>query len=158
LRELAHGIYPRALGRWGLARAFGVVAARYPGKVTVTQTTTARFPPEVEAAMYYCCLEAVQNTSKHAGPDAHISLRLYTEADQLHLEVRDDGPGFDTSATHDGVGLQNMRDRLGAVGGHIDISSHPGQRTLVTATAPLPRELNDAKQPKQAGAAESTVA
>lgn len=137
LRELAHGIYPQALGRWGLARAFEVLTARYPGRVEVTGATAARFPPEVEAAVYYCCLEAVQNASKHAGLGAHVSIRLYTAADRLHLEVRDDGPGFDVTAAHDGIGLENMRDRLGAVRGSVEIVSDPGHGTLVAATAPL---------------------
>jgi signal transduction histidine kinase len=136
LRELVHGIYPPALGRWGLGRAFDLLAARYPGVVVVSQNSAGRFRPEVEAAIYYCCLEAVQNASKHAG-DAHVSIRLYTDEDGLHLEVRDDGPGFDVSQAQDGVGLQNMRDRLGAVGGHAEITSHPGQGTLVAATAPI---------------------
>jgi signal transduction histidine kinase len=139
LRELAHGIYPQALSRWGLARALDVLAARYPGRVDFTPDTIARFPPEVEAAMYFCCMEAVQNASKHAGPDAHISIRKYTEADLLHVEVRDDGPGFDVSAAHDGDGLQNMRDRLGAVRGSVEIVSEPGRGTLVAATAPVRR-------------------
>jgi signal transduction histidine kinase len=137
LRELAHGIYPQALGRWGLARALEVLAARYPGRVKVTGATARRFPGAVEAAMYYCCTEAAQNATKHAGPDAHISIRLYADAVQLHLEVRDDGPGFDPSAAHDGVGLQNMRDRLGAVRGSVEIVSQPARGTLVAATAPL---------------------
>jgi len=137
LRELAHGIYPQALGRWGLARAFEVLAARYPDRVEVIGATAARFPPEVEAAVYYCCLEAVQNASKHAGPDAHISIRLHTVADRLHLEVRDDGPGFEVTASHDGIGLQNMRDRLGAVRGTLEIVSQPGHGTLIAATAPV---------------------
>jgi signal transduction histidine kinase len=140
LRELAHGIYPQALGRWGLARALEVLAARYPGRVELTLVTTARFPPEVEAAMYYCCTEAVQNASKHAGPTAHVSIRLYATADRLHLEVRDNGPGFDVAAAHDGIGLQNMRDRLGAVHGSVEIISQPGQGTLVAATAPARRD------------------
>jgi signal transduction histidine kinase len=137
LRELAHGIYPQALGRWGLARAFDVLAARYPGKIKIAQTTSARFAPEVEAAVYYCCLEAVQNATKHAGPDAQITIRLYTEQGRLHLEVRDNGPGFDVSAANHGIGLQNMRDRLGAVHGSVEIASTPGHGTLVAATAPL---------------------
>jgi signal transduction histidine kinase len=140
LRELAHGIYPPALARWGLARAFDVLAARYPGRVKVVEAASARFAPEVEAAFYYCCLEAVQNASKHAGPDAQVMIRVYAEVDQLHLEVRDNGPGFDVSAAHDGIGLQNMRDRLGAVGGCVEIVSEYGHGTLVAATAPLRRE------------------
>jgi signal transduction histidine kinase len=139
LRELAHGIYPQALSRWGLARALEVLAARYPARIELTLDTTVRVPPEVEAALYYCCMEAVQNASKHAGPDANISIRKYIDAGQLHLEVRDDGPGFDVTAAHDGIGLQNMRDRLGAVRGSVEITSKPGQGTLVAATAPLGR-------------------
>jgi signal transduction histidine kinase len=140
LRELAHGIYPQALGRWGLARALEVLAGRYPGRVQVTLDTVERFSPDVEAAMYYCCLEAVQNAFKHAGPDAHVSIRQYIEADQLHVEVRDDGPGFDVTAAHDGIGLQNMLDRLGAVRGRVEIVSEPGNGTLVAATAPVRRD------------------
>jgi signal transduction histidine kinase len=137
LRQVAHGIYPPALGRWGLARAFEPLAGRYPGKVTVIEADPGRFPSELEAAFYYCCLEAVQNAVKHAGPDAHITIRLYTDPGRLHLEVRDDGCGFNPAGAHDGIGLQNMRDRLGAVGGRVEISSHPGQGTLVAAAAPI---------------------
>jgi signal transduction histidine kinase len=140
LRELAHGIYPQALSRWGLRAAFDVLAARYPGRVEITGATARRFPPEVEAALYYCCLEAVQNASKHAGSDADVSIRLYTEADELRLEVRDNGSGFDLSAGYDGVGLQNMRDRLGAIRGNVEIVSEPGHGTLVAAIAPLRRD------------------
>jgi signal transduction histidine kinase len=96
-----------------------------------------RFRPEVETAIYYCSIEAVQNAFKHAGPDAHVSVRLYTRGGDLHLEVRDEGPGFDVGEAHDGVGLQNMRDRLGAVGGHAAITSQPGRGTLVAAAAPV---------------------
>lgn len=137
LRQVAHGIYPPALGRWGLARALEPLAARYHGRVSVIEADPRRFAPEVEAAVYYCCLEAVQNAVKHAGRDALVSIRLYTDANRLHLEVHDDGPGFDTAGAHDGIGLQNMRDRLGAVGGRIEVSSRPGRGTLVAATAPL---------------------
>ena len=139
LRELAHGL-SASVARWGLRRAFDVLAARYPDRIEITGASAGRFPPEVEAAVYYCCLEAVQNASKHAGSDPHVSIRRYTEADQLHLEVRDNGPGFDVSAGHDGVGLQNLRDRLGAVRGSVEIVSEPGHGTLVAATAPLRRD------------------
>jgi signal transduction histidine kinase len=142
LREVAHGIYPPALGRWGAAQAFELLANRYRGRVAVIEADPRRFAPELEAAIYYCCLEAVQNASKHAGRDARISIRLYTTTDRLHLEVRDDGRGFDAAGAHDGVGLQNMRDRLGAVGGCVEISSHPGHGTLITATAPRDRRLH----------------
>jgi signal transduction histidine kinase len=137
LREIAHGIYPTALARSGLSGAFDWLARRYEGKVVVTEATVGRFSPEIELAVYYCGLEAVQNASKHAGVDAHIALRLFVEADQLHLEVRDNGPGFDVVHVQDGDGLQNMRDRLGAVRGHLDVISKPGEGTLVAASAPV---------------------
>ena len=151
LREIAHGIYPTALARSGLGGAFTWLAGRYPGNLVVTETTVGRFSPEIELAIYYCGLEAVQNASKHAGPDALISIRLYIKADQLHLEVRDDGAGFDPAAVADGDGLQNMRDRLGAVEGHLDVRSKPGEGTLVAAAAPVraPRPIPSAR-PSQA--------
>ena len=137
LRELAHGIYPAALTDYGLASAIGELARRSGSAVSVTRASEDRFAPETEAAMYYCCLEAIQNTSKHAGPDARTSIRLYTDADQLHLDVRDDGPGFDPSRAPDGAGLENMRDRLGAIDGYVEILCEPGHGTLVAAHAPL---------------------
>jgi signal transduction histidine kinase len=136
LREISHGLYPRALATSGLQRAFDWLATRYQGRVTVAEAAVGRFAPEVELAMYYCGLEAVQNASKHAGPEARITVRLNTSGDEIHLEVRDDGPGFDAAGVHDGVGLQNMRDRLRAVGGDVQITSELGRGTVVAARAP----------------------
>lgn len=68
------------------------------GRIEIVDASAGRFRPEVEAAMYYCCLEAVQNAYKHAGTRAPISIRLYTDADELRLEVRDDGSGFDVAS------------------------------------------------------------
>ena len=136
LREVAHGIYPTALAHSGVARAFNLLARRYPGDLIVAEATPERFSPEIEHAVYYCGLEAVQNASKHAGSKARVWIRLYVDTDRLHLEVRDDGRGFDVARTGDGVGLQNMRDRLGAVGGRVDVLSEPGQGTLVVASVP----------------------
>jgi signal transduction histidine kinase len=137
LRELAHGIYPPALGRSGLARAFELLASRSRGRVAAVDACGGRFRPEVEAAMYYCCSEAVQNASKHAGPEARSWIRLYVDGNQLHLEVRDNGCGFDVASVDGAVGLENMRDRLGAVGGQVEIDSQPGRGTLVAGAAPV---------------------
>ena len=91
------------------------MALRGPRPVEVTGRGIGRYPPEIESAVYYCCLEALQNATKHAGPDAHIVASLAADNGDLRLEVRDDGPGFDAAAVHAGVGLRNMEDRLGAV-------------------------------------------
>jgi len=144
LREIAHGIYPTALARSGLSRAFGWLAARYHGKLVVTEAAVGRFLPEIELAFYYCGLEAVQNAVKHAGPRARIWIRLFIEDEQLGLEVWDDGRGFDVARAQGGDGLQNMRDRLGAVGGRVDVTSEPGKGTRVTASAPVRKPPSDA--------------
>jgi len=147
LREIAHGIYPTALARSGLGLAFEWLAGRHRGNLIVTEAAVGRFAPEIELAVYYCGLEAVQNASKHAGPDARISIRLYVEMDQLRLEVRDNGAGFDVARAGDGDGLQNMRDRITAIGGRVDVISKPGQGTLVAVSAPARAASPDSTRP-----------
>ena len=89
-----------------------------------------RFAPEVEAAVYFCVLEAIQNSTKHA-PDSDVRVCLHLEPDRLHFEVKDDGRGFDPAQVRSGTGVQNMRDRLAAVGGTLEVQSAPGHGTLV---------------------------
>jgi signal transduction histidine kinase len=148
LRELAHGIFPAVLADHGLAGGLRSLATRLSGTVTVVEAAGRRFAPEIETAIYYCCLEAVQNATKHAGPDAHITIRLHADTDELHLEVRDDGLGFEPEDVPAGLGLQSMRDRLGAVDGHTEIASRPGCGTVVKATVPI-REVHRADAPNR---------
>ena len=107
------------------------------GRIEVTGRRIGRYPTEIESAVYYCCLEALQNATKHAGPDAHIAARLIVQQGLLRLEVSDDGPGFDVAATNGGVGLRNMADRLGAVQGRLAIVTSPGNGTLITGVVPI---------------------
>jgi signal transduction histidine kinase len=136
LRDLARGIYPTVLAETGLGGALRSVSLHSPNRITV-KATNRRFAPDLEAALYYCCLEAIQNALKHAGPEAQISIRLFTTDRELRLDVRDTGPGYNPAGQRDGLGLRNMQDRLGAVGGHVEIRSQPGRGTVVTAGAPL---------------------
>ena len=71
-----------------------------------------RYPSETEAAVYFCCLEALQNAAKHA-PDAHVEVRLWEESGGLLFTVSDDGPGFDPEKAQRGHGYVNMADRSG---------------------------------------------
>ena len=112
LRRLAHGIFPAPLAELGLVGALEAVARRSTGPIEVQGDGVARYPPPIESAVYFCCLEAVQNATKHTGPDTHISISLQVNGPVLRFEVRDDGPGFDPDAPHDGMGLRNLRDRL----------------------------------------------
>ena len=136
LRDLAHGIFPSLLADRGLVPALRAVGRLSPRPVEVTGRRIGRYPPEIESAIYYCCLEALQNATKHAGPTAHVKARLSADDGELRLEVSDDGPGFDVAATHGGVGLRNMEDRLGAVHGRLAIVSSPGSGTLISGVVP----------------------
>jgi signal transduction histidine kinase len=136
LRDLAHGLYPAELADRGLPGALRAIARRASGRITVT-ASEQRFSPEIETAFYYCSLEAVQNALKHAGPLAQTSIALFTTGVDLHLEVRDTGPGFDPTRAHQGIGLQSMQDRLHAVGGQVEVVSTPGRGTVVVAAAPV---------------------
>ena len=96
-----------------------------------------RHPAETEAAIYFCCLEAMQNAGKHAGEDARLTVTI-TEADgELRFEVADDGPGFDVAAAAMGHGFVNMRDRLGAIGGTLEVDSAPGEGSRIRGHVPV---------------------
>jgi signal transduction histidine kinase len=135
LRELAHGIYPPLLRDQGLAPALRAAAGRGPLDCRL-DVDGGRFPSELEAAVYFCCLEAMQNAGKHAGPEATVTVTVRSGAEALAFSVMDDGVGFDPSAAA-GHGFENMRDRLGAFGGTLEVVSAPGAGTTVTGTLPL---------------------
>ena len=96
-----------------------------------------RYPPELEAAVYFCCLEALQNAGKYAGEGAAATVQIRQEGDTLHFEVSDSGAGFDLSTHARGAGMTNMMDRVGAVGGTLLVDSKPGRGTTVSGTIPL---------------------
>lgn len=135
LRDLAHGIYPPLLMDSGLVEALRAAAGRSPLDVAFEPGEVGRYPTEVEAAVYFCCLEALQNAGKHA-PDAHVRLTVGEEEGQLRFRVADDGPGFDVTARGLGHGFTNMSDRLGAIGGEVAWDSRPGEGVTVTGWAP----------------------
>jgi signal transduction histidine kinase len=137
LRELAHGIYPPLLADNGLGDALRAAASRSPLKVLVmVADDVGRYPAEVEAAIYFSCLEALQNAAKHA-QEATVELRLWTESGGLLFSVTDDGPGFDPAVARRGHGYVNMADRLGAIGGTVRWDSKPGHGAAVNGSVPL---------------------
>jgi signal transduction histidine kinase len=138
LRDLAHGIYPPLLRDNGAAAALSD-AARHPTlPITVRAGSLGRYPADIEAAVYFCCLEALQNACKHAGERATIRLRVREEPGTLTFEVTDDGAGFDMRGDALGAGLRSMADRMGAFGGRLLAQSAPGQGNRVTGTVPVP--------------------
>jgi signal transduction histidine kinase len=136
LRELAHGIYPPLLVDSGLVEALKAAANRNPLSVDVIADGIGRYPSETEAAVYFCCLEALQNAAKHA-KDASVEVRLWEESGGLLFSVSDNGPGFDVDKAQRGHGYINMADRLGAIGGSVRWESEPGKGARVSASVPL---------------------
>jgi signal transduction histidine kinase len=134
IRALAHGVYPPLLADQGLAEALRAAALRAPIATTVRSDGVGRYSPEVESAVYFCCLEALQNAAKHA--DGATLVRISLKEDQkLRFEVRDDGAGFGTADVR-GAGLTNMRDRMTALGGELDVASASGGGAVVTGALP----------------------
>jgi signal transduction histidine kinase len=137
LRELAHGIYPPLLRDHGLDKALRNAANRATMPTTVTVDTDRRFDAPVEAAVYFCSLEAIQNAAKHAGDGATVEVLVGVDADRLRFEVRDDGKGFDAAAIESGNGFVNMRDRVGALGGTVVVDSAPDRGTVIIGEIPI---------------------
>jgi signal transduction histidine kinase len=137
LRALAHGIYPPLLSSAGLGEAMTAACRRAPLPTSVEADVIGRYASEVEAAVYFCCLEALQNAAKHAGPGASARVRIREEAGGLLFEISDDGAGFENGQHGEGAGLTNMRDRLGAVGGTLHVESSAGHGTRIHGAVPV---------------------
>jgi signal transduction histidine kinase len=137
VRDLAHGIYPPLLRERGLGEALRTAASRSPLTCAVEVELPARYPQDVETCVYFCCLEAIQNAGKHAGAEAVILVHVDEADDRLRFSISDDGAGFEIAAGGAGHGFVNMRDRLGAVGGDLQIVTAPGAGTTVSGSIPV---------------------
>jgi signal transduction histidine kinase len=140
VRELARGIYPPLLQSSGLAPALAAVARRSPLAITTALADVGRLAQSSESALYFTALEALANAAKHA-PDSSVDLTLHTADGVARLVVADDGPGFDPDQVTATQGLQNMADRVSAVGGTLRIESAPGQGATIAADVPADDDL-----------------
>ncbi len=136
IREVAKDLHPRLLADLGLPGALRSAARRSPYHVTVNARGIGRYSPELETAVHYCCLEALQNATKHAGPGAPVAIKLHHENGVLQFEVCDGGRGFEPGEESAGSGVRNMHDRIAAVGGVLLIESKPGTGTRVVGRVP----------------------
>jgi signal transduction histidine kinase len=136
LRDLARGIYPPLLADKGLTTAIDSQARKAAIPVAVEADDVGRYPQDVEAAVYFCVLEALNNVAKYAGASL-ARVRLSDGTGELTFQVIDDGRGFDPSATGYGTGLQGIADRLAALGGELDVSALPGQGATITGRIPI---------------------
>ena len=136
IRSLAKGIYPAVLSDLGLAYALGAVVRELPIEVAMQADLKRRFATDVETAVYFCCVEALQNVAKHCGSGVRVDLCAAEEPSGLRFVIADDGPGFDPAVITSTRGLTGMRDRVEAIGGELTISSTRGAGTTITGRVP----------------------
>jgi signal transduction histidine kinase len=137
LLDLASGIYPAELEEQGIGAALATQGRAAGVPVSVDTDGVDRLPIEIEAAVYFVCLEAIQNAAKYARA-AGVRVHLARDDDALSFRVEDDGVGFDSAEMQRGTGVQNMRDRLAAFGGEVAITSTPGVGTTVSGRLRVP--------------------
>ena len=135
LRDLARGIYPPLLADQGLEAALRAQIRKSPVRVELPADGQERFPREIEAAAYFCCLEALQNVAKYARA-SEVIVEIGSHDGALTFVVSDDGVGFDPSGTAHGTGLRGMADRVDAVGGSLEIASRPSEGTTIAGRIP----------------------
>ncbi len=130
MRDLARGIYPPLLRERGLAAALQAHAASMEIPVEINAEGIGRYASDIEAAVYFCCLEALQNAAKHASA-SRVQLQLHEQDGQLAFSVVDDGCGFDPDKASQGTGLRNMTDRIEAVGGRLEVRAGSSGTSVV---------------------------
>ncbi len=136
LRDLARGIYPPLLADKGLREALVAQARKSSVPVSVNADEIGRFTAEIEAAVYFSCLEALTNVAKYAQA-SNVTVQLSDGQGQLRFEISDDGVGFDTAIVAPGTGLHGVADRLAALGGTVAVRSTPGAGTTVSGSLPV---------------------
>jgi signal transduction histidine kinase len=137
LRALAAGVFPAVLGDFGPVAALNQAVRAAPVPTTVSGVNVGRYRPEIERAIYFCCLEALQNTYKHADTATAAHVRIAARGRELTFEVTDNGLGFDVGAVALGAGLHNMHDRVASLGGSLRIDAGRGHGTRITGAIPL---------------------
>src|SRR4051812_16115692 len=135
VRSFARGVYPSLLAERGLSEALRAAGRSAPLPTMVDAATIGRYPPEVEATVYFSCMEALQNAAKHAHGASGVTITL-THNPHLRFTVSDDGEGFDPEHVATGAGITNLRDRLAAVGGELHVDSIPGTGTRISGSIP----------------------
>jgi signal transduction histidine kinase len=137
LRDVARGVFPSILADRGLPAALEALVRKAGASVTFVLDPAAdrRYEPAVENAVYFCCVQALQNAERHA-PGATAEIRLEPDGDGIRFVIRDEGPGFEISRTDAGEGMQIMQDRIAALAGELVIESTRGHGTTVTGRVP----------------------
>ena len=135
LRVLTHGLRPPVLESDGVLAALRAATRGLAATIDLVGDGVGRFPPAVEAAVYFACLEAVKNATTHAAAQ-RVEVGLASSGGDLRFWVEDDGVGFDSDHVVRGRGLENLNDRIGGLGGTLTVDSAPGRGTRVEGVVP----------------------
>ena len=157
MRDIARGVYPPLLAAFGVLAALRAQARRATVDVNVLGTAP-RSTDEAEAAVYFSCLEAIQNVAKHAGRTGHVTLQLHHEHGTLVVPIQDDGIGFDPAHAETGAGLSNIRDRIQTLGGRVKLTSNPGHGNVVAIALPWPAKQAEQTMPNATSQANKAAA
>ena len=137
IRSVTRAGSPELLARFGVPSCLRSAASTSPVPVRIEAVGFGRLDPQIEQSVYYCCLEALQNVIKHAGPNAVARIRLRRTSDNVTFEVEDSGRGFDPARVERGEGLTNLTDRLAVMRGRLSIDSRPGMGTRIFGEIPI---------------------
>jgi signal transduction histidine kinase len=137
IRSVTRAGSPELLARFGVPSCLRSAASTSPVPVRIEAVGFGRLDPQIEQSVYYCCVEALQNVVKHAGPNAVARIRLRRTADNVTFEVEDSGRGFDPARVERGEGLTNLADRLAVMRGRLAIDSRPGMGTRIFGEIPI---------------------
>jgi len=137
IRSVTRAGSPELLARFGVPSCLRSAASTTPVPVRIEAVGFGRLDPQIEQSVYYCCLEALQNVIKHAGPNAVARIRLRRASDNVTFEVEDSGRGFDPARVERGEGLTNLTDRLAVMRGRLSIDSRPGMGTRIFGEIPI---------------------
>jgi signal transduction histidine kinase len=136
LSALSSGLYPAILREHGIAAALRAQTEGIPVALEIDADGLRRYPEDDEAAVYFCCQEAIQNAVKHAHA-TRIRVRFLENEGGLSFTVSDDGGGFDPRQAAPGSGFSSMHDRLLELGGHLEVRSGLGIGTTVMGRLPI---------------------
>ena len=139
VRDIARGLQPANVLAQGLIPPLAEVAHRAPIPVVFRSRGVGRYPAGVEEAIYFCCLEALQNAEKHGGPDTHVTIDIIGSDDALSFTVRDSGPGFDKAQAHE-EGLRNMFERMTGISGWLNVDTRVGEGTTISGGITLDKD------------------
>jgi signal transduction histidine kinase len=151
LRDLARGIFPAVLADQGVLPALQafVLQAQLPVEVEL-RGDAVRSEPSAEATAYFCVVQALNNAGTYA-PGSSVTVRLGAQDGRFEFSVVDDGPGVDEHELASGADIQDMRDRVEAVGGHFDAVSLVGSGTAVAGWVPVATLVGAGRAPSTAG-------